>query len=92
MGERLLVVEEAFVTRGRGVLLAPRFTLSPTLEMPRAGAFRVMLRFPGGTEREASAELEISHVRGTLAPYAMLRLTELTPDDVPELTEVWTIA
>jgi hypothetical protein len=87
MGQLLVVVEEAFVARGRGVLIAPRFTLDKS----RTGAFRVRLRLPDGTERESSAELEISHMRGALAPYAMVRLPELTPDDVPEKTEVWTI-
>ena len=87
MAERLVTVEEAFVARGRGVLIAPRFTL----EAPRTGKFRVRLRFPDGAERETSAELEVSHVRGALAPYAMLRLPELAPDDVPAGTEVWTV-
>jgi hypothetical protein len=44
---------------------------------------------PNGTERETSAELEVSHMRGALTPYAMLRLPELTTDDVPATTEVW---
>lgn len=87
MPERLVTVEEAFVARGRGVLIAPRFTLG----RPLAGTFRVRLLFPDGRERETSAELEVSHVRGTLAPYAMLRLPELGPEDVPEHTEVWTV-
>ena len=87
MAEHLVTVEEAFVARGRGILIAPRFTL----ERPRTGTFRVCLRLPGGAERETMAELEVSHVRGALAPYAMLRLPELTPDDVPPSTEIWTV-
>ena len=87
MVERLITVEEAFVARGRGVLVAPRFTLA----QPRTGAFRVRLRYPDGAERETSAELEVSHVRGSLAPYAMVRLTELAPEDVPAGTEIWTV-
>jgi len=87
MAERLVTVEEAFVARGRGVLIAPRFTA----EQPRAGRFGVRLRFPDGTEREVSAELEVAHMRGTLAPYVMVRLPELAPDDVPSGTEIWTI-
>jgi hypothetical protein len=87
MSERLVVVEEAFVARGRGVLVAPRFTS----ENPRTGAFQVELRLPDGTRRETSAEMEVSHVRGALAPYAMLRLKELGVADVPEGTEVWTV-
>lgn len=84
---RIVTVEEAFVARGRGVLVAPRFTA----EAPRAGRFPVRLRFPEGTERVSVGELEIAHVRGALAPYAMLRLPELSVEDVPAGTEVWTV-
>jgi hypothetical protein len=87
MAQRLVVVEEAFVARGRGVLIDPRFTV----EEPPAGTFRVQLRLPDGTQRETSASLEVSHVRGSLPPYAMLRLPELGVNDVPAGTEVWTI-
>ncbi|MBX3200258.1 MAG: hypothetical protein KF850_21580 [Labilithrix sp.] len=86
MAERLLVVEEAFVARGRGVLLLPRFTAgasSPT-------KLSVTLRRPDGTERETVATMETSHVRGALAPWAMFRLAELAPEDVPPGTELWT--
>ena len=86
MAERLVVVEEAFVARGRGVLVAPRFTL-PQL----ATRLRVALRLPDGTTREAAGELEVAHMRGALAPYAMLRLPDLTVDDVPAGTEIWTV-
>ncbi len=79
-----LTVEEAFVARGRGVLVAPRITVA---DPPRA-SFRVRLRLPDGSERETSAALEVSHVRGALAPYAMLRLPELAPEDVPPGTEI----
>ncbi len=79
-----LVVEEAFVARGRGVLLAPRFTT----EAKVVGTFRVRLVLPSGEERETSAEMEVSHMRGALAPYAMLRLPEMRPEDVPPGTRV----
>ncbi len=85
MADRIVVVEEAFVARGRGVLVAPRFTA----EAARAGRFPVRLRLPDGTERDASGELEVSHVRGALAPWAMLRLPELSVDDVPAGTEIF---
>ncbi|MBX3208396.1 MAG: hypothetical protein KF764_25345 [Labilithrix sp.] len=84
--ERLLVVEEAFVARGRGVLLLPRFTAGPHSPTKLA----VVLRRPDGTELETVATTETSHVRGALAPWAMYRLAELTPDDVPPGTELWT--
>ncbi len=87
MAERLVVVEEAFVARGRGVLIAPRFTALT----PRPGTFRVQLRLPDGTTRETSAELEVAHMRGSLPPFAMVRLPELSENDVPPSTEVWTL-
>lgn len=86
MSERMLVVEEAFAARGRGVLVAPRFT---TAHRP-AGAFKVRLRLPAGTEHETTAQIDVAHTRGPLPPYAMIRLLELTVDDVPRGTEIWT--
>jgi hypothetical protein len=83
--ERLLVVEEAFVARGKGVLVMPRFTA----ETPRRGPFSVELRLPDGTTREVQAEMEVAHMRGALAPYAMYRLHVSSPDDVPAGTEIW---
>ncbi|AKU94513.1 hypothetical protein AKJ09_01177 [Labilithrix luteola] len=87
MAERLLVVEEAFVARGRGVLLMPRFTTSAG----QSGALRVQLRRPDGSSLETSATVEVSHMRGALDPWAMYRLTELTPEDVPAGTELWSL-
>lgn len=83
--ERLLVVEEAFVARGKGVLLMPRFTATS----PPRGAFAVRLRLPDGTERATTAVVEVAHMRGALAPYAMYRLPELAPEEVPAGTELW---
>ena len=87
MTERLLVVEEAFVARGKGVLVMPRFTA----ETPRRGAFTVRLRLPDGTSREVQAEMEVAHMRGALAPYAMYRLHVATPEEIPAGTEVWSL-
>jgi hypothetical protein len=83
--EKLLVVEEAFVARGKGVLCMPRFTA----ESPRRGTFAVTLRLPDGTERDARAEIEVAHMRGRLAPYAMYRILDGTPDEIPRGTEIW---
>jgi hypothetical protein len=83
--EKLLVVEEAFVARGKGVLVMPRFTA----ETPRRGSFSVHLRLPDGSTREVQAEMEIAHMRGNLAPYAMYRLHVATPEEVPAGTEIW---
>lgn len=82
---RLMVVEEAFRARGRGVLLEPRLTVEGNEHPP----FSVRLRRPDGTERVTRAELETSHLRGQGSVFAMIRLPELAPEDVPAGTEVW---
>ena len=84
---RLLVVEDAFAGRGRGVLVTPKVTV----EKPTPGTFSVRLRLPDGRERVAAASFDVAHIRGALPPFAMLRLAELTPEDVPAGTEVWTL-
>lgn len=81
----LVKVEEAFVARGRGVLVEPRFAPKAIV----AGPFHVTLRFPDGTERTTPAAMETSHMRGALVPWAMLRLPELGVDDVPPGTEIY---
>lgn len=83
--ERLLVVDEAFVARGKGVLLMPRFSFVAREDMPRTG-FAVRLDFPDGTSRVTTAQIEVAHMQGKLAPYAMYRLPELGVDDVPRGT------
>jgi hypothetical protein len=83
---RLFVVEEAFRAGSRGCLLAPRFVAEPSL--PRS--FQVRLKAPRGAERTARAELQVAHMRGPLAPFAMIRLPDLAPEDIPAGTEVWT--
>src|SRR4051794_34509381 len=70
MALRLLVVEDAFVTRGRGVLVNPKVTADPAARAP----FKVRLRFSNGEERETLAVYEFSHVRGPLLPFALVRL------------------
>jgi hypothetical protein len=87
VSERLLVVEEAFVARGKGVLVTPRFTA----ETPRRGAFAVRLVLPDGNEREVQAEMEVAHMRGALAPYAMYRLHVASPEEIPPGTEIWSL-
>ena len=82
---RLIVVEEAFRARGRGVLLEPRFTVQGNEHPP----FTARLVLPDGTERAARAELETSHMRGQGSVFAMIRLPELAPEDVPPGAEVW---
>lgn len=81
-----MVVEEAFVARGPGVLVVPRITLPGWAQ----GPFAVRLRFPDGSERAAKASFDVAHIRGPLAPFAMVRLLDCTTADVPAGTEIWT--
>ena len=53
------------------------------------GSFSARLKLPDGTERVAQALLETSHMRGQNGVFAMIRLPELAPEDVPVGTEVW---
>jgi hypothetical protein len=86
MPDKLMVVEEAHPGPGRGVVLSPRFVPPPSL----ARALTVRLKLPDGRERTASAELQVSHMRGPLPPYALLRLADVGAAEVPPGTEVWT--
>ncbi len=85
MKKPLLVVEEAFVAGGRGVMVSPRIVLEGDAAAPIA----VTLRRPGGGERRATAVLQVAHIRGPLAPFAMVRLIDAGLDDVPAGTEIW---
>jgi hypothetical protein len=85
MAAPLVVVEDAFVARGSGVLVTPRITL---LE-PQTAPFPVRLRLPDGTEKTAIASFDVAHVRGPGGVFAMVRLLDLSPADVPRGTEVW---
>ncbi len=88
MAERLLSVEDAFVAKGPGVVVMPRFTSAA----PPKGKFPVQLRFPDGTSREVAAEVDVAHMRGPLPPFAMYRLHGVTPEEVPAGTEIWSLA
>ena len=83
-GARWLIVEDAFPD-ARGILLKPRVVV----EAPFRGEVDVTLRSPGGGERRARASLMVSHVRGALAPFAMVRLRGVALEDAPAGTEVW---
>jgi hypothetical protein len=87
MATRLLSVEDAFVAKGPGVVVMPRFT---TASAPK-GKFPVQLRFANGTTRDVSAEVDVAHMRGPLPPFAMYRLHGVTPEDVPAGTEIWSV-
>jgi hypothetical protein len=87
MPGRLLTVEEAFVAKGPGVLVMPRFSTAT----PPKGKIAVQLRLPDGATREVQAEVEVAHMRGPLPPFAMYRLHGVTPEDVPAGTEIWSV-
>jgi hypothetical protein len=81
---RLLVVAEAFVTRGPGVVVMPRITV----EGPREKT-RVRLVRPDGSERVVEATFDLAHMRGPSGQFAMYRLHGVSIDDVPTGTEIW---
>ncbi len=84
--EPLVVVKETFPARGSAVHVAPRIiTTGPS---PRA-AFPVRLVLPDGTEKRAKALLDVAHIQGPGGAFAMVRLLDLSPSDVPEGTEIW---
>ena len=87
MAERLLVVADAFVANGRGVLVTPRFTATA----PTKGTFALQLRFANGTVRDIDAEMDVAHMRGPLPPYAMYRLHGVTTEELVAGTELWSI-
>ena len=86
MSERLLLIEDSFVDKG-AVLLMPKITAKD----PVRGKFAVELRFSDGTTRQVQAELQVAHMRGPLPPFAMVRLHDVTPEDLPKGTEVWSL-
>jgi hypothetical protein len=81
----LVVVEDAFVARGSGVLVAPRITLLEAETTP----FPARLRLPDGTEKVATASFDVAHIRGPGGVFAMVRLLGLKPADVPAGSEIW---
>lgn len=81
----LAVVEESFDARAGGVHVRPKVTLTRATRAP----FGVVLRLPDGRERDATATLDVMHVRGPLPPYGMLRLHGLAPADVPPGTAIY---
>lgn len=84
---RLVVVEDAFLAQGPGTVVAPRFIPST---IP-SGPFEVRLRFADGGERRARASFDVMHMRGPSAPYAMVRLLGVAPEELPPGTEIWTV-
>ena len=83
MEKLILVVVDAFTTRGSGVLVEPRVTFDGN-----RSPFAVILRLPSGEEIDATAVFEVAHIQGQAAPYAMLRVLGKTPAEVPRGTAI----
>ena len=75
-----LVVADAFVARGPGVLVEPRIVARAELV---AGPLRATLVRPDATRTDTRATLDVAHLRGALEPYALVRLPDLAAGDVP---------
>lgn len=71
MATHVLVVRDVTLARGQRLLL-PRIDAPPG----GRGPFRARLVGPDGQIREAHIALEVSHVRGPLPPFAMVRLLD----------------
>lgn len=87
MSEKLLVVEDCFVARGPGVLVMPRFSLEGARSAGEPRTVRLVR--PDGSTIDAKATVDVAHMRGALAPWAMYRLHGVAVDDVPIGTEIW---
>lgn len=85
---RLLVVEETFEIRGRGVIVAPFLDASEA----KRERFQVELRKPDGQIAHVSAFVQIPFFSPpSRVPRAQLMLFGVTKPDVPVGTEVWAI-
>jgi hypothetical protein len=86
MPRRLLVVRQRIWLRGKGLILTPGFI--PTSSDSVRPGDRVILRCPDGSTREAT----VQGTRHTLTENEVdLLLGEVTKDEVPIGTEVWSI-
>lgn len=85
MSERLLRVDDAFTASGPGVIVMPRFTVTEA----RRGRFPVRLVLPDGSERAATASIDVAHMRGAAGQFAMYRLFDVDLADVVKGTEIW---
>lgn len=81
---RLLVVEDSFASR-KDTLVLPRFELAPGAPLK----VEVRLVLPNGTERLATATIDVAHVRGDRPPFAMVRFAGTDPAEIPPGTEIW---
>ncbi len=80
----LLVATGAHPARGGDVLLSPRIVVTG----PAGPPFPVRLTLPDGSERDAMASLDVAHIRGPNGAFALVRILNATPEDVPAGTRV----
>lgn len=81
----LLVVADVTPARGGGVHVLPRLD---AVDLNDRGPFDVRLVVPGSAERHARAVIDVPHVRGSAPPIGMLRLLDLSSEDVPLGTRI----
>jgi hypothetical protein len=83
---RLVVVQDRFAIRGRGVLLKPEV---PFELLWTTGSVDVELRLPDGETRTVAAHACAEHVQTAGGPIVARGLTLVILDDIPEGTSVW---
>jgi hypothetical protein len=81
----LLVVADAFIANGKGVLLMPRVTVAA----PIRGEFQLRMRLPDGTERTVTATMDVAHIQGKGGTFAMYRIHDVLPEEIPMGTELY---
>ena len=87
MPRLLVTVVETFLITGRGLIVAPFLPESEARSRP----FEVELRRPDGSRRVAQAFAQVPFITPpSKVREAHLALLEVTNEDVPIGTEVWT--
>ena len=90
MGRKLFTVEDTFVIRQRGVVVVPG--IAPLGEEKFRIGDPLELRRPDGTRRQtAIAGLEMFHRPEPSAAFPLLLPQDITKEDVPIGTEVWSV-
>ena len=82
----LLVVEDTFEIRDRGLIVAPDVDLGPVVSHDVV----VELRLPDGSSSRVDARAEVPMFNPPRATRHVLRFPRLTKEAVPKGTEVWT--
>ncbi len=83
----LVVVADAFIANGKGVLVMPRVTVAT----PIRGEFQLRMKLPDGTERTVTASMDVAHIQGKGGTYAMYRILGVKPEEIPQGTELHAI-